>query len=197
MALKKKEYSDDLRKYVITHSVNGDSEHEIAWKMIRSIASVHYIITKYKETQCVQNIISQSRIRKTPVQLEKAAQRKVKVDRHKLASATKTEIESELGIIIFMLVVCRRLHEVEFKNRVARNEPNVDKANRIKRVEYGREDREKPLNFQNPVLWTDKSKINCLNQREKLWSGERLKKKNIIPNVQFLLYKVWQQKYKI
>ena len=57
MTLKKKEYLIDLRQTVIKHYVNGDSEHEIARKLIVPRTSVHYIIDKYKKIKYVQNII--------------------------------------------------------------------------------------------------------------------------------------------
>ena len=49
MMFKKKEYSDDQRHTVIKHFLNGDSEHEIARKMIIFRTSIHYIIARYKK----------------------------------------------------------------------------------------------------------------------------------------------------
>ena len=57
MAPKKKEYSFDLRETVIKHFLNGDSERDIAGKMSIPRNSFHYIITKYKKTKCIENII--------------------------------------------------------------------------------------------------------------------------------------------
>ena len=53
MAPKKKAYPVDLGQTVIKHYLNGDSEHEIAQKLIIPRTSVHYIIDKYKKTKCV------------------------------------------------------------------------------------------------------------------------------------------------
>ena len=77
MASKKKEYPVDLRQTVIKHVLNGDSEHEIAQKLIIPRTSVHYIIDKYKKTKCLQNIIGRGRKRKTTVYLDRAIQRKI------------------------------------------------------------------------------------------------------------------------
>ena len=46
MAPKKKEYPVVLQQTVIKHVLNGDSEHEIAQKLIIPRTSVHYIIAK-------------------------------------------------------------------------------------------------------------------------------------------------------
>ena len=50
MAPKKKEYSFDMRETVIKHYLNGDSERQIATKMVISHSSINSIITKYKKT---------------------------------------------------------------------------------------------------------------------------------------------------
>ena len=86
--------------------------------------------------------------------------RKVKVDRCKSVLSVKTEVESELGIFISEQTMRCRLHEIEFKSRVARKKPYMDKANRIMRVEYARQYREKPSNFWDLMLWTDESRFN-------------------------------------
>ena len=96
MAPKKKEYSFDLRETVIKHFLNGDSEHDIAEKMIIPRNSVHCIITKYKKTKCIESIIGRGRECKTSMHFDRIIQRKVKVDRRKSASSVKIDIESEL-----------------------------------------------------------------------------------------------------
>ena len=81
MTPKKKQYRVDLQQTVIKHVVNGDSEHEIAQKMIIPRIYVRYIIDKYKKTKCIQNIIDRGRKGKTTVYLDRALQRKIKADR--------------------------------------------------------------------------------------------------------------------
>ena len=46
----KKEYSNDIRELFIKHFLNGDSEREMAKKVLIPRDSVHYIIAKYKST---------------------------------------------------------------------------------------------------------------------------------------------------
>ena len=75
----KKEYPVDLQQNVIKHVLNGDSEHEIAQKLIIPQTSVHYIIDKCKKTKWLQNIIGRGRKRKTTVYLDRAIHRKIKV----------------------------------------------------------------------------------------------------------------------
>ena len=159
MTPNKKEYPVDLRQTVIKHYLNGDSEHEIAQKLIIRRTSVHYIIDKYTKIKCAQNIIGRGRKGKTTVHPHPAIQRKIKADRRKSASSVKAVIESEFGIIISEQTVHRRLHEAGFMDRVARKKPYVDKTNRMKHIQYAKIYREQPLCFWNQVLWTDESKF--------------------------------------
>ena len=115
MAPKKKEYPVDLRQTVIKHYLNGDSEHQIAQKLIVPRTSVHYSIDKYKKTKCVQNIIGRGRKRKPTVYFHRPTQRQIKADRRKSASSVKAVIETEFGIIISEQTVRRRLYEAGFK----------------------------------------------------------------------------------
>ena len=78
-------------------------------------------------------MIGRDRQRKMTVHLDRVIERKVKVDRRKSASSVKTEGASELGIFISEQTVRFRLHEVGFKDRVARRKPYMDKTNRMKR----------------------------------------------------------------
>ena len=168
MAPKKKEYSFDLRETVIKQFLNGDSEDDIEGKMIIPRNSVHYIITKYKKTKCIENIIGRDRKRKTSMHLDRIIQQKVKVDRRKSASSVKIDIESELGITISEQTVRRRLHEIGLKGRVTRKKPYVNKVNRGKRLEYAKMYREKPLGYWDNVLWTDESKFNLFGSDGKV-----------------------------
>ena len=167
MAPKKKEHFVDLRQIVIKHVLNSHSEHQIAHKLNIPRTSVHYIIDKYKKTKCVQNIIGRGRKRKTTVYLHRAIQRKIKADRRKSASSVK----AEFGIIISEQTVCRRLHEAEFKGRVAGKKLYVDKTTRMKRIQYAKRYREQPPCFWDQVLWTDESKFNVFGSDGRVMVG--------------------------
>ena len=51
MAPKKKEYSFNMRKTIIKYYLNGDSERQIATKMLIPRFSINSIITKYKKNK--------------------------------------------------------------------------------------------------------------------------------------------------
>ena len=189
MAPKKKEHSVDVREKVIKHFQNGDTEHEIAKKLLLPRTSMHYIIAKYKKTRCLVNIVGRGRKRKTSEHLDRVIHRKVKADRRKTASSVKLEIEKELGVVISEQTVRRRLHQVGLSGCVARKKPYVSKAVRGKRLAFAKKYREKPLGYWDTVLWTDESKFNLFGSDGKVmvWrtTKEEYDHRCIVPTVKY------------
>ena len=87
-------------------------------------------------------------------------QRKVKVDRQKSAPSVGQKFAQELGVIISNQTVRRRLHEIRFYKLVASRRSYVNKANRIKRLNYAEMYENKDMDFWKRVLWSDESKFN-------------------------------------
>ena len=168
MAPKKKDYSFHMRESVIKHYLNGDSERQIATKMLILRSSINSIITKYKKTKCIGNILGRGRKRKTSVNVDRIIQGKIKVDRRKSAPSVKVELQSKHGITISEQTVRRRLHEVGLFGRVARKEPYVNKVNRGKRIAFAKTYREKPPGFWDNILWSDESKFNLFGSDGKV-----------------------------
>ena len=164
----KKEYSSDLRQLVIKHFLNGDSDREIAKKVLIPRDSVHYIIAKKKSTKCIGNLMGRGRRRKTSTHTDRIVQRKVKTNRRKSAASVKAELGSQLKVIISESTVRRRLYEVGLYGRVARKKPYENKINRRKRLEYAKNYREKPLDFWNKMFWLDESKFNLFGSDGKV-----------------------------
>ena len=159
MSPTRKEHSNEFREVVIQHFLNGDSEREIASKMLCSRNTVHSMVVKYKKTRCIANIIDRGRKRKTTTRVDKVIQRKIKVNRRKSASSVKHELQQELGLTISNQTVRRRrAHEIGLYGRGARKKPYVNKVNRLKRLNYVKMYRDKPMAFWKQVLWSDESK---------------------------------------
>ncbi|CAF2761239.1 unnamed protein product [Rotaria sp. Silwood2] len=168
MAPTRKEHSNEFRETIVKHFLNGDSEHDIATKMLCSRNTIHSIIVKYKKTKCIGNILGRGRKRKTTIRVDKAIQRKIKVDRRNSAPTVRQEIEQELGVLISNQTVRRRLHEIGFYGRVARKKPYVNKANRLKRLKYVKMHEDKDMEFWKTVLWSDESKFNLFGSDGKV-----------------------------
>ena len=155
MAPTRTEHSNEFRELTIKHYLKGDSEREIASKVFCSRNSVHSMIMKYKKTECIANLAGRGRKRKTTVREDKVIQRKIKTDRRKSASSVKHEIMQEIGITISSQTVRRRAHEARSYGCVARKKPYVNKANRLKRLNYVKTYRDKEMSFWKHVLWSD------------------------------------------
>ena len=89
---KKKEYSNDWREVVIKYFFNGDSEREIACKVLIPRSSVNYMITKYKSMKCIGNMIGRDRKRFTLIVL-------YKTDSRKSSTSVKAELQSNLTLL--------------------------------------------------------------------------------------------------
>ena len=76
------------------------------------------------------------------------------------ASSVLQKISQELGVIISNQTVRRRLHEIRFYELVASRRPYVNKANRIKRLNYAEMYENKDIDFWKRVLRSDESKFN-------------------------------------
>ena len=70
--------------------------------------------------------------------MDRITQRKIKVDRRKLALSVKVEFQPEHGITISEQTVRRRLHEVDLFSRVTREKPYVNKINRGKNIAFAK-----------------------------------------------------------
>ena len=160
MVPKKKEHSNYLRTLVINHYLNGDSQREIAKKMLSSRSTVQSMIKKYKNTKCVGNLFGRGRKPKTTSTTDRLIQRKLKLHRRKSARTITSELEKDRGILISESTVKRRAHEVRLFGRVARKKPYVNKTNRLKRLKYAKEMLRKPLCFWDSIVWSDELKFN-------------------------------------
>ena len=184
---KKKEYSNDLREVVIKHFLNGDSEREIACKVLIPRSSVNYMITKHKSMKCIGNMVGRGRKRKTTIPTDRIIQRQIKTDRRKSSTTVKAELQTGLNITISETTIHRRAHEIGLYGRVARNKAYLNEANRGKRLEYDRTYRKKPLGFWNNEIWSNESKFNLFGSDGKVmvWrlTKEELEPRCTVPTV--------------
>ena len=103
------------------------------------------MITKYKSTNCIGNIIGRGRKWKTAIHTDRVIQSKIETDRRTSSSSVKGELQNELNITILETTIRQRAHEVGLFGRVAGKKPYVNKVRQGKRLEYARTYRENPL----------------------------------------------------
>ena len=105
------------------------------------------MVDKYKSTECTGNLCRRGRKRKTRVTTNQLIKRKFKLYRRKSASTVKVEIENERGISLHVDTIRERVLEVRLFGRVAPKKPYVNKINRGKRLKFGKEILERPVDF--------------------------------------------------
>ena len=182
-----KKHSNDLHELVIKHVLKGDTEREIAQKVLISRNTVHSIIEKYKSTKCVASIWGRGRKQKTNANIDRIIQGKIKVHRRKAAFSVKSELRTGFGLTISESTIRRRLYEIGFKGYVGREKPYVSKDNQVKRLHYAKTYLEKTVGYWNEVLWSDETKFNLFGSDGKvmMWrtTKEESDPKSTVPTV--------------
>ena len=126
MAPKKtKEYSFDLREVVIKHFLNGDSEREIARKVLIPPSCAHYMIKKYKLTKSIGKFIGRDRKRKTTAQIDRIIQHEIKANRRKSSTSIKAELQTEINITISESTIRRRTNKISLHGCLARKKTPI------------------------------------------------------------------------
>lgn len=187
MAPKKKEHSHDLRALVIKHFQTGDSQREIAAKVLLPRETVRDIINKYKRTKCIGNLFGRGRKRKTTTTTDRSIQRMLKKERRISAGKVRADVDQLLGISLSTQTIRNRAHEIGLYGRLARKKPFVNKVNRGKRLKYANDMLQKPLDYWDTVIWSDESKFTVFpsNGRVMVWRNteEAFDPKCIAPTV--------------
>ena len=179
MIRKRKEHSNDFRSLVIKYFHNGDSQRKIAIKTVLPREMVVDIINKYKRSKCIGNLFDRGRKEKsTTTTTGRTVQRILKKDRRTSPEKVAVEIKKQLDISLSAQTVGNRVHEIGMFGRVARKKVYVNKVNRRKCLKFAKEMLQKPLDFWQTFIWSDKSKFEPF-QPEKQSNGMAYGKGNI------------------
>ena len=106
-----KKYSNDLRNLVIKHFLSDFSDRDIAHKVLILQTSICYIISKYKFTKCIRNIIGRGRKRKITAHVDRSIRRKIKANRWISSTRIKAELQYEINVAISESTIKRRAHK--------------------------------------------------------------------------------------
>ena len=87
---------------------------------------VHYIITKYKTTKCIDNMIGRLRKRRITAHDDHCTPRKIMINRQIPSSATKAELQPEFDIAISESTIRQGNHETGLFGRIAGKKPNIN-----------------------------------------------------------------------
>ena len=115
--------------------------------MLCSRNTTHSMITKYKKTRCIANLVGRGRKRKATIRIDYLIQWKIKASHRKSVSSTKHETIDDLKIAISSQTVRHRARELGLHERVARRKPYLNEANPIKRLNYVKMYQDKEVAF--------------------------------------------------
>jgi len=187
MAPNRKEYSEDLRKRVITMNQDGFSMGKICETLHIPKASIQKMITKFNKEGTVANAPGRGRQRLTTKAEDRFIKRKIKKDRRESAVRLASELIDVLGKKISPQTIRNRLHEDGMHGRIARRKPFINARNRKKRLTWARKHRDVDSSFWEKVIWSDESKFNLFGSDGvvRVWRspGEEFKSECINPTV--------------
>lgn len=171
------------RELIIHHFQMGKSYRQIGKIVNRSHTTVQSIVDRYKNENRIKN-----KVRKSPRKIfnyydERWILRKVEEDPKISAPKLAKEAEKYLHKSVNPQTIRNLLKKHKLNSRVARKKPFISKVNKVKRLQFAEEYREKDFEFWKEVIFTDESKFNIWGSDGQLrvWrrENEALKEKNL------------------
>lgn len=152
-----KHCSVDKRKLILQMKADGISITNIAKNLYVSRKLVYNALKRNNDEE--QNL-RRLRSRKTSVLQDRLIVRIAKKNPFTSSSAIKDDINKKYGISVSSRTIRRRLNESKLFGRTAVKKPLVSKKNLKARLEFAKDNIDRPLSFWKNVLWSDESKFN-------------------------------------
>lgn len=184
---KRKEIPTDTRRIIVKLFCEGKSLGKIGKIVGHSKSSVQYIVKMHGETGGLKSKPRSGR----PTLINEISKRSIvrKVKENPKISAPKiaNELQRELSISVSDETIRNVLRKNGYHGRVPRRKPLISEKNRIKRIQFAREHKDKDNSYWNQVMFTDESKYNIFgcDGKGKVWrkSNEEMKIKNLCATV--------------
>ena len=184
--VKTRELSLKLRKEIIQYHKQGNGYKTIAKTLKVPRDTVGNIIRKFKSKGTVANVPGRGRKKKiTP-----ATARWIRRNVDKNPRLTAKDLQGDLakaGTDVSVQTVRRQLYEQRLHARTPRRTPLLTTRHKKSRIQYAKENLEKPKKFWESVLWTDETKIELFGPMDHryVWrkKNEAFVEKNTLPTV--------------
>lgn len=187
MAPRGSQTSPQIRKLILEHSKSGKTVRNIAEIVNKPKSTVFNIIKRYGGTETFQNVAKPSKRKIFSDADERWLMRQIKQKPYLSAPRLAAEAEIHLAKKANPETVRNVLRKHNYNGRVARRKPFINKVNKLKRVRFAKDHRNKDLSFWNKVIFTDESKYNIFRSdgRSFVWRrpNEELSEKNLRPTV--------------
>lgn len=183
---KRKEISADLRRRIVDAHEAGEGYTTISKRFQVSRSGVRRIVQAFKETGSVQNKIGRGRKRKISAALERKLARNVSKDPTTTAKALVNECAMS-GVEVSKHTVARALHRNGLRGCRPRKTPLLQKRHLKARLQYARDNLQKPAAYWKRVIWSDETKLELFGHRDVafVWrkKGEAHNPQNTVPTV--------------
>lgn len=162
----RQETSLEVRKQILRlHAAEGHSYKDISQILAISRSTVASIVQRYKSTGDILNgartgrpTVFTDRHRRI---LKRIVDKDPTLTTRKIAQALKDHHDLE----VTRETLRREIHKFGYKALTRRKKPLISKKNRLKRLEFAKENLNKPQEFWNRFLFTDESKFNIFGSQ--------------------------------
>lgn len=179
--------SVEIRKLVIKHHLEGKTVRKIADIVKKSRSTVHDIIKRYKTEGRIENKQKISKRKIFNDTDERWLLRKIKEAPTTSAPKLTQMAQEYLSKTCHPETVRNVLRKHNFHGRIARKKPFINKTNRLRRLNFAKDHKNKDFDFWKTVIFADESKFNLFSSDGKVcvWRrpNEELKLKNLKPTV--------------
>lgn len=165
-----KELPECLKKRLVDAHKAGQGYKKIAARFSVHPSTVRSIIHKWRSNGSVTPRHRTGR----PVKISERSARKLVQELSRDPAVTSDQLQRQLaqaGTHVHVATVKRALHRQGYSGRVARRKPLLSKKHRAARLQFARQQLQKPENYWQRVLWTDETKIELFghNSNRYVW----------------------------
>lgn len=153
----------------------------------RKKSTVQYIINKWKSSGCLDNSSRSGRPKILSPRDERRILKEVSENPFISAQNLANDIAITSGKNVCPETVRKVIRKGGYKGRVARKKPFISEVNRVKRLKFATEYKDKTIDFWKSVIFSDESKFNIFGSdgKKMVWrkKGTALAEKNLLPTV--------------
>lgn len=187
MSPKKEEVSLCDRVKIVTLSNEGKSLRDIGKIVKKPFSTVRYIIKKFKNSKCFENLPRSGRPKILNNREERVILKEVQNNPKISAQTLACDIAKTSGKTVCAETVRKVIRSAGYNGRVPRKKPFLSERNILKRSDYAKKYVNKPIDFWKNVIFSDESKFNLFSSdgRRTVWRkpNSALEIKNIIPTI--------------
>lgn len=163
MLSQKRQLSVTQRLLLVDLRNQGQSYGQISQATGYSRSTIQSVINKYQTKDTVLDLDGRGRRRKTTPQIDRSIVSMVQSDRRLSAVQIARQLQESDSIAVSAQTIRNRLHDSQFRSRVARKKPFLKDDHKQARLDFALRHQYKPIEFWRKILWSDESKFNRIS----------------------------------